>query len=219
MASLIELFKSIGVDKDYSSMDFGGLHEDLQGWGSDHPVFGQLMSRFKPGLVIEVGTWKGASVVHMAELAKKLSLPTKFICVDTWLGDDRAWSNSEYRKGLMLRNGYPSLFRQFVFNLRSRNLIDDVFPLPLSSNAAARLLKRSGVVADMIYIDGGHEEDDVALDLKLYYELLRPGGAMFGDDYSPEWIGVVRAVNRFCADRGLVLSTGGAKWFLAKPVV
>jgi hypothetical protein len=37
-------------------------------------------------------------------------------------------------------------------------------------------LKKLGVVPDLIYIDAGHEEDEVAIDLKLYYDLLKKPG-------------------------------------------
>jgi hypothetical protein len=37
------------------------------------------------------------------------------------------------------------------------------------------VLKRLGVTADLIYVDGGHEEHEVASDLALYSELVAPG--------------------------------------------
>jgi cephalosporin hydroxylase len=214
------LFASIGLDRDYSGLDFDGLQVDLQGWGSSHPIFEQVISGVKPRLVIEVGTWKGASVIHMAGVAKQIGLPTQFICVDTWLGsNDTLWTDPELRKSLMLRNGYPSMFRQFIFNVRSQGCVEQIFPLPMTSTAAAHLLKKMRVVADAIYIDAGHEEEEVLADLNLYYELLRPGGAMFGDDYIPGWPGVVAAVNRFCVDKKLTLTASTGKWAIARPAV
>ena len=47
---------------------------DLQGWGSNHPIFAQIIAKIRPALIIEVGTWKGASAVHMARVAKSEGL-------------------------------------------------------------------------------------------------------------------------------------------------
>ena len=66
---LAEKWARIGLDRNYSALDLDGLNPDLQGWGSRHRIFEQVICEEKPQLVIEVGTWKGASLVHMAKLA------------------------------------------------------------------------------------------------------------------------------------------------------
>jgi cephalosporin hydroxylase len=213
------VFRRIGIDKDYSSMDFDGLTVDLQGWQSDHPIFTAVIDKLRPKLVLEVGSWKGASVLYMHSLAKTIGIETKFICIDTWLGsNDTLWLDDAYRPSLMLKNGYPTMFRQFIFNVRNKGAIDDIFPLPMTSTAAAHTLKKLEVMADAIYIDAGHEVEEVTMDLNLYYPLLSPGGAMFGDDYVAKWPGVVKAVNTFCAEHGLTLTGGATKWLFQKPV-
>jgi hypothetical protein len=199
-------------------MNFSDIVEDLQGWDSIHPLFETLLQQFRPTLVVEVGSWKGASVIHMAKVARTLNLTTKFICIDTWLGsNDTLWLSSEYRQSLLLQNGYPSMFRQFIFNIIANGVSEDIYPLPATSTSGYCLLKRLGIIPQLIYIDAGHEEDEVALDVKLYWDILAPGGCLFGDDYCPGWIGVVKAVNRFCADKGLYLTLIGKKWHLTKP--
>ena len=58
--------------------------------------------------------------------------------------------------------------------------------------------------AELIYIDASHDEYHVYGDLVHYWQLLRPGGIMFGDDYGPDFFpGLVRAVDRFASDLGL----------------
>ncbi len=212
-------FSRIGINRDYATMDFSGIREDLQGWASTDPIFVQMLERVKPSLVVEVGTWKGASVVHMAQTARRLNLSTKFICVDTWLGsNDLLWLDPDYRESLMLHHGYPTMFRQFIYNVIASGVAEDVYPLPMTSSAGCYILKRLNIIPDLVYIDAGHEEDEVAIDLKLYYDLLAPGGYMFGDDYHLDWMGVVRAVNRFCADNNLFLTADSGKWSFPKPV-
>lgn len=209
-------FLTIGLDRDYSELD-ANLEPDIQGWGSTSPIFEGVLKFVKPSLVIEIGTWKGASVIHMAKLAEAEKLDTRFICVDTWLGsNDTLWVDPDYRRSLQLRGGYPSMFRQFIANIQHAGVQDRIYPLPMTSSAAFYLLKRLAVRPDAIYVDAGHEEDEVYLDLKLYFDLLRPGGVMFGDDYSPGWPGVPAAVNRFASERRLVLQCGNDKFIFQK---
>jgi predicted O-methyltransferase YrrM len=130
------------------------------------------------------------------------------------------WFDDIARERLLLVGGYPTMFRQFVVNVLAHDAREDIFALPMTSTAAARVLKRLNVVADAIYIDAGHEEEEVRADMALYYELLRPGGVLIGDDYHSRWSGVVRAVDGFAARRRLEVTLLGAKrskWWLTKP--
>lgn len=201
---LAQRFASIGIDRDYSDLDLSGLEVDLQGWGAADPIFEQVMREVEPGVVIEVGSWKGASLVRMHELQPG----AQFICVDTWLGSHTVWLSEDDRPRLRLRGGYPDLYRQFVFNVLAAGA--DVFPLPMTSVAGAEVLERLGVVADLVYIDGSHDEADVKADLAGYWKLLRPGGIIFGDDYHSHFPGVVKAVDSFSRKR----EVRGQKWLV-----
>lgn len=216
--SLKSVFRGIGIDKDYSSMNFDGLAEDLQGWESRHGIFRTVFEEVRPRTVFEVGTWKGASVMHMVDLSRELGCGTEFVCVDTWLGsNDALWIDAEFRRSLRLEHGYPTMFRQFIYNVVRHDAVAEIFPLPMTSTCGAYLLRRLGLTADAIYIDAGHEQQEVAVDLALYHDLLRPGGIMFGDDYADDWPGLVRAVDGFCAERGLELKARAGKWRYRKP--
>ena len=68
--------------------------------------------------------------------------------------------------------------------------------------------------ADVIYIDGSHEEEDVYADLVGYWELVRPGGVLVGDDWN--WDGVRLAATRFAREQGLAVTQLADKWYLEK---
>ena len=191
---LAPILARIGVDRDYSALELDGLTVDLQGWGSNHQIFGDLFDEVRPEVVIELGTWKGASVLWMHGLARKLGLATQFICIDTWLGSSEHWLADDDRQELGLRGGYPTLYRQFVFNVLAAGASNDVFPLPLTSTSAATVLEHLGVSADLVYVDAGHDQDEVLSDLIRYGALVRPGGALFGGEYHSRWPGVLNAV-------------------------
>ncbi len=199
-------------------MDFEGLSKDTQGWESQHRIFKRVFDTYRPKVVVEVGTWKGASILHMDALSQRLGCDIRFICVDTWLGsNDGLWLDAEFRASLMLRDGYPSMFRQFIFNVKQHDATDRIYPLPMTSTCSAYLLKRLNVMADAIDVDAGHEADEVYMDLTRYFQILNPGGAMFGDDYSSDWQGVIDAVNRFCAERSIELIVDDGKWLFERP--
>jgi hypothetical protein len=109
------------------------------------------------------------------------------------------------------------VLRQFLHNIIAKGIDRRVFPMPMTSSCAYHVLKKLGVTPDLVYIDAGHEETEVAIDLDLYYDLLRPGGVLFGDDYSYSWPGVVAAVNKFAAKHSLLLECGAGKFLLQKP--
>jgi Methyltransferase domain len=213
---LDEAFASIGLTRDYSALDLDGLTLDVVFWTEDTPIYESLFAEARPALVIEVGSWKGASVLQMDEVSRRLGLETRFVCVDTWLGSSDHWLDAKHAPSLMLRSGYPSMFRQFVFNVVSSAAAERIYPLPMTSTSGARVLERLGVVADIVYIDAGHEREEVAADAAAYFDLLRPGGILFGDDYHPKWPGVVKAARSFARRRLLRLETRDQKWIVRR---
>lgn len=189
---------------------------DLQGWNSKHQLFEKMFRAVRPSTVIEVGVWKGASVIHMADLAKQLDLPCRIIAIDTWLGSSEHWLSDEMRADLKLRNGYPTLFETFLVNVRNAGFEDIIEPLPVPATTAAEILSARGVAADIIHIDAGHEYEDVWADLTSYAPLLTERGVIIGDDYTRSYEGVRRAFNRFCRRNGMTLQKIGRKCVCAR---
>lgn len=212
------LARAIHARDPYQGFCYEGIAFDGQGWGSDSPAFGALVERVKPALIIEVGTWKGGSAMEMAAHLDRLGLAdSKILCVDTWLGALEMWGDQtdQDRYGsLDLKHGYPQLYYQFLANVCHKGQQERIIPFPLPSLTAAQWLSLRGVRADLIYVDGSHEEEDVAADLANYWDLLAPGAILFGDDYS--WTGVKMAVDRFARERRLSLEHLADKWLLQK---
>ena len=84
--TLRSIFEYIDIKKDYSDIDFSGFDVDLQGWGSEHQIFNEAIGASNPSIIIEVGTWKGASAHNMLNICKTRGINTEIICVDTSLG-------------------------------------------------------------------------------------------------------------------------------------
>jgi len=184
----------------YDRLNLKAHPADVRGWGSDAPIFAELIGRIAPRLIIEVGTWKGASAIHMADTCKRIGMPATIVCIDTWLGAVEFWDDQqddERYQSLRLRHGYPRVYYTFLANVVRAGHQDTIIPFPTTSLIGARWLAKRQVQADLIYLDASHDEDDVLADMRAYWPLLRPGGVLFGDDRLT-FLDVDRALSTFC---------------------
>lgn len=205
----------------YDNFDMTNYEVDIQGWNSDTPVFTELISELKPKLIIEVGTWKGASAIQMASICRDFGLDTKVVCVDTWLGALEFWTDKKDKDrylSLKLKNGYPQVYYQFLGNVIYTNHQDRIIPFPQVSEIAARWFKQNNVKPDLIYIDASHDFNDVQRDLHAY-NYLNKDAVIFGDDYNT-WEGVRGGVDSawrmFYQGMGYKLETRYNNWIIRK---
>lgn len=132
----------------------------------------------------------------------------ELVCLDTWLGATEFLENHDdvtRYKSLGFVNGYPTVYYQFLANVRRRNFHHWITPFPQTSTNGMRFFARKHVRFDLIYIDGSHDYDDVASDIRYAWPLLKDGGILVGDDYCDHWDGVMSAVDLFVDDEGLTL--------------
>ena len=165
---------------------------NVTGWHGDSAIFGRLIREVSPNHIIEVGTWLGQSALTMAGHIKSEELHCQITCVDTWLGalEFWTWGKDTPERDLLLRHGYPQIYYQFLSNVVHAEAQDVILPLPLPSSIAWKAITQP---AQLIYIDGSHEYEDVKADCLSFWNLLADGGIMFGDDY--DWPEVRRAVH------------------------
>lgn len=155
-------------------------------------------------VVVEVGSWMGLSTRLMAEGLRSRSLSGTVVAIDTWLGSPEHVGDERLE----------TLFEQFVSNVKHANLEAYIVPFRISSAQGGHFLESKGVLADIVYIDAGHEYESVKLDIDVFWRLLRPGGVMIFDDYA--WPGVKRAVDEHAV--GLDLEVSGALAMVQKPI-
>lgn len=190
---------------------------DLQGWvnvGFQECLDSVARHIGEDAVVIEVGSWKGASAVRIAEALKpKLAW---LVCIDTWLGSPEfyTWGLDDPTRGVSLGHveGYPTVFHTFADNVLAKGHADVVAPFPMSSIQAADVLAFHGVKADAVYIDASHEHEAVLADLKAYKPLVKDKGIMWGDDWN--WDGVRTAVTEFGAIHGLKVTAVQDNWII-----
>jgi len=87
-----------------------------------------------------------------------------------------------------------------------------------NSADVAHLFKNGDL--DFVFVDGSHEYQYVKQDLEMYYDKIRSGGIMAGDDYNTGFSGVPRAVNEFFTAKGIQLNIDAEQprfWWVQKP--
>ncbi len=144
-------------------------------------------------IVIELGSWLGASTIYMANLLPEDGL---IYAIDHWKGSIE--HNTPDRKDVY--HLLPTLYEQFLSNIIYANLTDKVIPIKMTTNEASQILN---VSADLIYIDASHDEESVYQDLSNWYPKLAKNGIMCGDD--PTHPGVSNAIKRFAKENNLTL--------------
>lgn len=171
----------------------------------DHGWFGnglQLEALFADRsikVVVEVGSWVGASAIFMARL---LPPGGKLFAVDHWRGSSEHQLGEDYHHFAVHR-----LYHHFLSNVIHAGLTDVIVPVRMESGEAARALN---VEPDLIYIDGAHDYESVRSDLYNWYPHAGPETIVCGDDWGrPE---VERAVTEFAAEKGLEIHSFCAFW-------
>ena len=175
------------------------LPHNLDGWNGNSPIFRKLIEEVNPTHIIEVGAWYGQSTINMAKILKEDKRDCKITTVDTWLGALEFIDKNKTKRGgvhnLLIKNGYPQAYYQFLSNVVHNEVQDYIEPFPNTSLIGARYFAQKNIKADLIYIDASHDYEDVLSDLKAYRPLLNDGGIIFGDDYRRDWPGVVKSVD------------------------
>ncbi len=195
------------------------LPEDTRGWNGNSNFFKRLIDDINPQLIVEVGTWKGLSAINMGKHIKSKNKDTQIICIDTWLGAIEFWDSlaGTEERNLLLKNGYPQIYYQFLSNVVHNELQDIILPFPNTSENGFRYLLNKNIKPDLIYIDASHEEEDVYRDIKNYHSILKSGGVIFGDDYGT-WVGVRNAIDNFKKETSINYDViDGNFWVIKKP--
>jgi predicted O-methyltransferase YrrM len=122
--------------------------------------------------VIEIGCYLGASAIFMAQRVEKVTTIDHF---------------SQSVVDFADKDNYY----QVLYNLRFLN-ISNVEVLAMSSEEANK--KYPDMTADLVYIDGSHDYENIKKDIELW--LPRAKKIICGDDYTEnEEFGIIQAVD------------------------
>jgi hypothetical protein len=180
------------------------------GWQSESVVFNDVIKEIKPKTIIEIGSWVGASAIHMAKCLKANNINDfQILCVDTFLGSNASLWIENF---INVDNVFQEQYNQFNINVTNSGFNENISALPMTSSSAAELCQILNVQVDLIYIDAGHQEKEVYDDLNDWWPISTK--MVFGDDYSETWSGVKKAVNRFAQEKNINFQEKDSKFIL-----
>ena len=131
------------------------------------------------GVIVEIGSWKGKSTIWLANGSRHgAGVPVYAIDPHTAQSDN-----------LATQSAVPT-FTEFTENIRRAGIADLVHPLVKTSAAAAPEFTQP---VELIFIDGAHDYDSVALDLDLWFPRVVDGGTIAFHD-TVAWEGPRRLV-------------------------
>ena len=124
------------------------------------------------GELLEIGSFEGLSACALAQAGH-------LTCVDNW---DYVLGTVDSRHS----------FDAFTENMRMMRLDKKVKPILGDSRQKLPELAATGVKFRLIFVDGAHDFETAASDIKWSWEMLSPGGLLVIDDYCG-WPDVMRA--------------------------
>lgn len=148
--------------------------------------------------VIEVGSWAGASTRFFGY---RVGEEGKVYAIDHWLG-------TKTHRGEMTDPKLKRIFHLFLSNIRNVGLGDRIVPIRMKSEEAADALE---VMADLIYIDAGRDEESVYHDIMRWIPHLKEEGVVCGAEYREP--AIRRAVKRAADSLRLNVSSDKRGYF------
>ena len=181
----------------------------IPGWFAFDELYNQFVEEAKDGdTFVEVGTWFGKSTNYLANKLKESKKDIKFITIDTFKGTD----DEELHQNIVgAFNG--DIFYEFIDNTVLSNNYNKFEIIKDTSHNAANQFSNGSI--DYLMLDAGHSYDDVKADINYWYNKIKPGGTISGDDYGGSFFpGVTRAVDEFFYNQ---CTLGFRNWRRKKP--
>jgi len=180
---------------------------EIPGWFAYEDLYNEMVETAKGGeTFVEVGAWLGKSTNHLATKIKESNKDIKFTAVDTWKGTE----DEDLHQNIV--NAYSGdIFYEFIDNTVLSDNFEVFDTIKDTSHNAANQFQNNSI--DFIMIDAGHSYKDVMDDIHFWYNKVKPGGIISGDDYGV-FGGVTQAANEFFYGQ---FKEGFRSWIRKKP--
>ena len=163
-------------------------------WMKRYPSVLEVFLKYNITRSVEIGIFKGHFSNHLLQNSDILQ---ELHAVDPFLGDydyKDASSNEIATHSQDWTNAVLNNMKQYGCRFRLHH--------NFSKNAITDFENES---MDAVFIDAGHQYNDVVEDTKLWVPIVKPGGVIIWDDYSRYWRAVVVVVNQFVEQNNLTL--------------
>ncbi len=187
------------------------LHDKVYGRARSRRFLLDMMP--KHSVCAEIGVWKGEFSAEIFDVVH----PKEVHLIDPWLYFENFGKRLYGGKEAKNQKDMDAIYDDVQRKVGHRE--GAVIHRSLSEDAVQKFTNKS---LDWVYIDGCHYYDFVKKDLALYYEKVKEGGYITGDDYywtSSELNGlfpIKKAVDEFVAKKNLVLSVKNGQFIIQK---
>ena len=175
------------IDELLEEYEYFSLANHSKVWGDK--ILNKYIDPNKPVTIFELGTGIGSGTVWMSE---NLCLHADSII---------------HTAGIDPKDGIDNYAQQ---RLKKYNNV------VYYNEYASSVIRRLGLMYDMIYIDGTHKYLSTLNDAKLSLKCLKENGIIVFDDYDKNFPGVVQAVDEFIAMNNLILEPISETQVIAK---
>lgn len=160
---------------------------DSEIWFNYQNFYNEVAQK-KYKVLVELGTWKGHSIMYLAQKLKEQNYEFKLYGVDL------------FDESLIHENGgneYLKPQMQFLWEIYNENLIrknvrDLVTDIKKNSWESAYEFDDESV--DFVFIDADHKYESVVKDIQSWLPKIKKGGMISGHDFTQPSAGVKRAV-------------------------
>ena len=171
----------------------GGINGEPGGWaGLYYGIFSYVINHNNFKKCVEVGIEYG---FHAKEILDNTEVDQLYL-VDPM----RYYENDLFANTIMNNGGFETLFKNIKIHLKNYESRYTWFRCPSLSVTNEQIPDDS---VDAVFIDGDHSYDAVSKDLPFWWNKLRTGGWLLGDDYASCHPGTTEAVNEFALNNDL----------------
>ncbi|MGA0588042.1 class I SAM-dependent methyltransferase [Dyella sp. KRB-257] len=122
-------------------------------WLGHIPFAGWLVEEMRPGIFVELGTYRGASYLAFCQAIQRCAVQTKCFAVDSWKGDKHS---GEYGEDVYLN----------LLDYHQRNYADFSRLLKMPFDDAVQYFDERSI--DLLHIDGMHTYEAVRSDFETW---------------------------------------------------
>jgi predicted O-methyltransferase YrrM len=173
-------------------------YQQIEGWFDFPEFYDFIVEQFDNAVFVEIGTWKGKSIMYMAMQIKELGKNIKLYGIDTFEGSENTPQMSDLQ-------AMKSISKDYLYELYLKNiepLKEFITTIRGSSQEVHTQFEDNSL--DFVFIDGNHSYEAVKKDIESWYPKIKSGGIISGHDYTLEFgdaYGVVKAVDEFFGDK------------------
>lgn len=175
------------------------MWSDIPGWFDWQWLYDEAIEQAKDGdVIVELGVAFGRSVAYLARKAIDAKKRITIYAVDPWIDDwTTPWSEetrptwgAEHAEWARAQGGPYNAFVECM-RTHAREELEFIKPIRAYSWEFALMLQKR---PQLVFIDGDHRHHAVVRDIMAFTQYTK---ILAGHDYSPEFPGVVKAVDEW----------------------